>query len=470
MTDLHENVPTDVSASSEPFEVSSDATATPVPETAEADTLPVRDSAVRAPRTPRILLAGLILAAAGFIWFNYFASPDSEQVQVSPVPLPNGRIAAPAPATVTPGGAPAVAETAAEAGETVAGPAALPLIAPSLASDAAVTADDAVAEAAPGVARQLVISELPFLVPSPPAAAQPEAVGTAEVQRPTLQRVTVNPFTPVVLNEVVVAAELPDFPQATSDLQAEALQEDVLDVPIPAAPPQATVPRTVMVDGALQAPATAPAALATIPAPTRATAPPALPAAPPVAATVVQPPPVVESPAAASPSLTAVRNLPRALPGGSLSPAPRLLMERRVIEDIPVPNLAQLATVQEPEPVKPDPVAAPVPRSDDSLAHLPEPGPLPATPTALAGYSDPLAAGITPLSRYLRDNNVVFTGSVLGPVSVGVFHTSLTSAAIVISLGQSLPDTSIVLTDLRGQQAELTLGEASQILTMELRR
>jgi hypothetical protein len=51
-----------------------------------------------------------------------------------------------------------------------------------------------------------------------------------------------------------------------------------------------------------------------------------------------------------------------------------------------------------------------------------------------------------------------------------VFHTSLTSAAIVISLGQSLPDTSIVLTDLRGQQAELTLGEASQILTMELRR
>jgi hypothetical protein len=40
----------------------------------------------------------------------------------------------------------------------------------------------------------------------------------------------------------------------------------------------------------------------------------------------------------------------------------------------------------------------------------------------------------------------------------------------VVALGQTLPDSEIVLTDLRGQQAELTLGDTSRILVLDLRR
>jgi len=96
--------------------------------------------------------------------------------------------------------------------------------------------------------------------------------------------------------------------------------------------------------------------------------------------------------------------------------------------------------------------------------------PAPAAATANTDYRDPLAAGATALSRYLRDNNFSFTGSVLGPVSVGVFRSAINSTPIVISLGQTLPDTEIVLTDLKGQQAELTLDDTTQTLTLDLRR
>jgi hypothetical protein len=82
----------------------------------------------------------------------------------------------------------------------------------------------------------------------------------------------------------------------------------------------------------------------------------------------------------------------------------------------------------------------------------------------------PLPAGTNRLTRYLRDNNFVFTGSVMGPVSVGVFRSHLESTPIVVALGQTLPNTDIVLTDLRGMQAELTLEDSTQILSLDLRR
>ncbi len=70
----------------------------------------------------------------------------------------------------------------------------------------------------------------------------------------------------------------------------------------------------------------------------------------------------------------------------------------------------------------------------------------------------------------MRDENFSFTGSVLGPVSVGVFRSDLDNVPLVVALGQTLPDTDIVLTDLRGQQAELRLGDITQILTLDIRR
>jgi hypothetical protein len=407
MTDLHETFPTDSA-------LRTDVQVTPVP---AGNVAPAAAAPVLSPA--RVLLAVLVLAAAAFVWFNFFSLAPAPQPPALPAPRPAAQ--------------PLPAAAASSSGE-------LPQVAASVAP----------AALAPGVARDLVISELPFLVTAAPAlsaAAESAAPAAAAASRPTLQRISVNPFTPVVLNEAVAAA--PELPARSAELasQGEAgAVEAVIEVPIPAAPPQAAVPRTISVDAAPVAP------------PAAVTGPAAVPAA-----TAALPAPAVQAPASAP--LASVRNLPRALPSGSLSPAPRLLQERRAVEDIPTPNLAQLATVQEPAPVLPEGVTSTPLRADAQ-----EPAPLPAVPTALTSHGVPAAAGITPLSRYVRDNNVTFTGSVLGPVSVGVFHTSLTDAAIVISLGQALPDTSIVLTDLRGQQAELTLDEASQILTMEVRR
>ena len=49
-------------------------------------------------------------------------------------------------------------------------------------------------------------------------------------------------------------------------------------------------------------------------------------------------------------------------------------------------------------------------------------------------------------------------------------HRLLTRNPVVIALGSSLPETDIVLTDLRGQQAQFTQDDAKQILTLNLRR
>lgn len=80
----------------------------------------------------------------------------------------------------------------------------------------------------------------------------------------------------------------------------------------------------------------------------------------------------------------------------------------------------------------------------------------------------PLEAGGSDLSRYLRDNNFQYTGSVRGVVSVGMFRTSV--QAITITLGQTIPKTDIVLTDLQNNQAEFTQGQDKVILNLDLRR
>jgi hypothetical protein len=90
--------------------------------------------------------------------------------------------------------------------------------------------------------------------------------------------------------------------------------------------------------------------------------------------------------------------------------------------------------------------------------------------TQAEGPDAPMAAGVDPLSRYLRDNNVVFTGSVLGTVAVGVFRSADAAMPLVVSLGQTLPETDIVLTDLTGLKAEFTLADSTQVLSLDLRR
>ena len=179
-----------------------------------------------------------------------------------------------------------------------------------------------------------------------------------------------------------------------------------------------------------------------------------------------------------------------------LSSAPDLLRQPRVgtvadrvdlpaitVIAVPDPEPAVIEAPSAPRPPAPTvelepvgPIAAPVATTEPGPAVSvqgddPEtPGePATASPAPVASQA-PLAAGSTGLARFLRDNDYAFTGSVLGPVSVGVFRSNLDAAPIVVSLGQTLPNTEIVLTDLRGMQAELTLGQTTQILTLDLRR
>jgi hypothetical protein len=275
------------------------------------------------------------------------------------------------------------------------------------------------------VARDIEVLDLPFLVTEPPPEPSPveqeQAAAEAAAEQP--RRATVNPFSPVLQRGGAQAAEGQREPQ-----QGRAVTE----VPVPAAP-----------------------------AGSRAAAPaPSAPKAP--------------APAAVTPATRATGTLPRALPGGTLGGTPDLLRSAIGATDVPAENLGRMAAVREPEESRPSLGQA---GEADQTRSEPQPLAEPISPRAVAAEragrqvgQAPLAAGTSSLSRFLRDNNVRFTGSVIGPVSVGVFRSSLTAAPVVISLGQTLPDTSIVLTDLRGQQAELTLGESTQILTLELRR
>jgi hypothetical protein len=272
------------------------------------------------------------------------------------------------------------------------------------------------------VARDIEVLDLPFLLTEPPAEptqtpqeqAAAEAAAAAVAEQP--RRATVNPFSPIIQRGGA---------QAGAD-QAQPQRAGVTEVPVPGAPAGA-----------------------------RAGAPSG---------------PKAPAPSAVTPGSQAASTLPRALPGGTLGGTPGLLRSAIGATDVPTENLGRMAAVREPEEGQPKLEQAGVGARGRTE---PQPLPEPISPQADAAQRAaraPLAAGTSSLSRYLRDNNVRFTGSVIGPVSVGVFRSSLTAAPVVISLGQTLPDTSIVLTDLRGQQAELTLGEDTQTLTLELRR
>lgn len=453
-----------------------ESTLTEQPLAAENPT-PVFDDAKRGggSRTTRILLGALLLTVAGFIWYNYVWQPD------------------PAPQVLVGGNGTGINGAMGQSG--LAAPAGLPLVAaqdqdgqelPLIASpDAAGTADtpgttalSGAAESAddglvaplpqPGAAaRDLEITELPFLIAQPLAQAEEDAVPGEDdpsLTRPAAVRVSVNPFSPVLLPEPVASAEL--APAATVPDQAQPQPEPVLEVSIPDGPDQTAITSIAPPAGTTGPEASAPAVA--VPAVT----PPAV--TPPAVTPQAVAPMELPGAEASSPTSTAAvqsgsgiaQSLPRPLPGPSMSPVPAVLQERRAVEDVPQPNLAQVATVAEPVT---DVGAAVADRTADTDLGIPEVLP-PAASRVMPTDGDPLVAGATPLSRYLRDNDVSFTGMVLGPVSQGVFRSVTDPRPVVVGIGQNLPDTEITLTDLRGQQAEFTLSDASQFLTLDLRR
>ena len=288
------------------------------------------------------------------------------------------------------------------------------------------------------VAREVIIDELPFLITAPPQRADvSEDSGEADgetITRPQgEQRASVNPFSPLVLRIE------PD--EATDDTVSS--EQELIVVPVPdefASDASSVTPVIV---------AAAPRETVKAPAP-RPLAPPA-------------------------PRTTA---LPRALPQGTLPVTPRILDTRRTRTPAP-PDLAAIATIRVPDAPKEEAlasvtasvaasVAAPASSARSAAGSGGDAVAGPALePLALAKQNAlggaPLFAGTNELSRYLRDNDVTFTGTVPGPVGVGVFRFA-DSGPVVVTLGAPLPDTDIVLSNLSGTKAEFTQGTLSQTL------
>lgn len=420
-------------------------------------------------RTARFLIAALLVAAAAFVWVNYFSQDPLSPATVAsdptaPVALADSNDTAlaardpQATETATAGevevgvatdaaSTPAAANTegaASDAGVSAGTVAGSPSDTPAAASGGAVArstnAPAVVVTDAPSVAtRDLVVDVLPFLVTSPPEAGAGAIDADADgANRPQLgQRSSINPFSPVVVQAP---------PAAPSN-----------DVVAQNAPPPSESPVIEVVD--------APAG----PTPTQASASTPAAASPPT-------PVAAPAPRALTPNSTVTTNLPRALPSGMLPTTPEILRDTRSQANLVtpvVPDLAALATLKEPGEVQQDvplqAVAAGIP-SDDVVTPDIIGVPQPRESAVASGSSLPLAVGADPLSRYLRDNDVRFTGTVLGPLSVGVFRSTLYGSPVVLTLGQTLPETDIILSDLRGYEARFSLGDSTQTLSLDLRR
>ena len=403
-------------------------------------------------RTTRFVILLFLLAAATFVWVNYLLEGTD-----TPDPITEG--AQPMMAMLQVEVQPDATDTAtpSEGTETVTGDA--PVV---IAVEPAVTPEvpTVTAQGMQTIAeRELEVAQFPFLVTEPPVITT-AAVGNDgdAVLRPQARRASINPFSPVL----AVAPVAPATPVA--GVAPPATQPNIevvaVEVSVPGAPTLPGVQRE------------------------------------PVVETVVAP-----TPRPLAPPSPLAQGLPRQLPSGTLPITPDILQTTRVpppvVEIEPVVEIDPEveSVVVEPEVVRPQPqviaAAAMIREPNDTvLADLEAVGTTPNSGAAVPGLlglavveaepepvavvtpvaTVPLAAGTDLLSRYLRDNSFSFTGTVRSSISVGVFTSPLHTTPVVVSLGQTLPDTDIVLTDLRGQQAEFTLGDMTQVLTLNLGR
>ena len=304
----------------------------------------------------------------------------------------------------------------------------------------------AVATDGPLTAREVEVAELPFLVTEPPALETPEA-GAApglDLARPNDElRATVNPFSPILLapppeqsqTQVFAAPSVAPAGSSEFSLAPPSTPSGIVDVPIPDAPAAAGVPIEV----------SAPQV------PTRITAP---------------------APQPLTPRAGVVASLPRPLPGGTLPVTPDLLRTTRAepVAAAATPEVAplvELAALRVPgRATSPNFADAAPPALPQAEANEAEPLPLAGTSGRGPALGNPIAAGTSGLTRFLRDGNYRFTGYVISAVGVGVFRSNEAATPVIVNLGQTIPGTDIVLTSLKGEQAELTLEDEKQILIL----
>lgn len=434
---------------------------------------------IKISREAKILFGLMCLAAAILIWVNFatqrqggfalFGNQEATLAPSSPTET-TSPVDAVTPGAVTPDGA---APVTTDPTATVDGASVLPNVdVTAVAPDGSTTSTpDATAlpaettveatpttEGTPTVAAALIaardvqLAELPFLVTEAPVEAAPETTEevVAETTRPGEQRATVNPFSPIVLAPV-------ETPAATIAEAAPVDTSGLIDVPLNNEPPViGTVDAGLA--GSVQPIETGP-----------------------IIAEGPLPEAVLPAPTVAS--------LPRPLPTATSPVAPDILrnMSRTEVTSDPVavvetePQILEVpAAIREPGQVSASvapAILAPSTASPESAEVELEPvGSLASvteateTSTAPASNGAPLFAGASPLSSYLRNNDVRFTGYAIGPVSVGIFRSLKSANPVVVTLGQTLPETEFVLTSLQGKEAEFSYGQEKQLLTLDLRR
>jgi hypothetical protein len=353
-------------------------------------------------------------------------APDATAESPAPVTGSMVDISAISPDGTAPGVAPEAVTPTAEAA---------PVVAPSV-------------TAAPIAARDVQLAELPFLVTEAPVAPVEEATeeaAAAETTRPGEQRASINPFSPIVLAPVEAVAQVDPQPIDASNLQP---------VEVPTNPEPITVVESGLAGSVNE---------------------------------VVQEPLVAEGPLpeAVLPA-PAVASLPRPLPMATTPVAPEILRDMSrtpasASTDLGPTDVVAPAIVEVPAAIR-EPVQAATPApimlntstvdAESSEIELEPLSVMSSTVTSAGAPANgaPLFAGASPLSSYLRNNDVRFTGYAVGPVSVGIFRSATSANPVVVTLGQSLPETEFVLTNLQGKEAEFTYGQEKQLLTLDLRR
>lgn len=77
------------------------------------------------------------------------------------------------------------------------------------------------------------------------------------------------------------------------------------------------------------------------------------------------------------------------------------------------------------------------------------------------------SAPLNPLDAYVSDQNLSYNAVVLGPVNTGIFQTK--SGYVVVSIGQKLPQSDIVVKDISASAVTLALGDSQKTLELDKR-
>ena len=460
----------------------------------------------------RIAVGIVLVVAAGGVWFVFFSGIDIFGNQSASSNANN--VITPTSAQIAPGANPATTAENANATEspndttnetpndTANGDVSVMPLPPVVTSD----------DSAPLVARDVEVRPLPFLegISVTDAPISPLLDEEADLEGALLEVIgqrSVNPFAPLT----IVLPEL--------ELEGESFVEDPATLPAQPTAQQPTAQQPTTGIAGQPSPATAtgngftpegsvnivpfepgrvdPASLQPL-EPVQVNVPPPVPQTPPPAALATVPreipratlpasPAILRSPAPTTPdpglmATAASVGAPQAarvnnvaqraavrVPGGMASSTAVSTMQTNAAATLPTPQATPSSAVSSNVTASPAPVQAAAsapPAPAPSLLGVARPVSRPAATTTAPAA--PEAAPRDGLTSFLLDNAITFTGRVSGPMSVGIFRDG-SGRSFTVALGQTLPNSRVVLSNLSGQQAELRYDGSTQILTLARR-